>query len=134
MRLDRVRRQIVTDLAGSISEASAVTEDGPAPLLNQLAPGGAPGAIVECMTRIAGLSLRYIGQADPGAFLGDLRGHSLDLLREALGRPLDGNMDAVRGLVATVKVGDSHGMGDIAVLAIVAAYQARRADDVSRIW
>jgi hypothetical protein len=132
--MDRVRRQIVADLAESIVQADVVLDDGPAPLLNEMSPGSSPGDIVRCMTSIAGLSLRYIGQTDPADFLGDLRGHSLDLLREALRRPLNENVDAVRGLVATVKVGDAHGMGEIAVLAIVTAYQARRSDDVTPVW
>ena len=134
MRMDRVRRQIVADLAGSIVQAEIGSDDGPAPPLNGLSLGSSPADIVSCMTGIAGMAFRHIGQTDPEAFLGDLRGHSLALLREALRRPLDENVDAVRGLMATVMVGDAHGMGNIAVLAIVSAYQARRSDDVPTVW
>jgi len=130
MTLDRERQQIVGELARSISLVEGATGENGIPQLGTMVPGASPGAVAECMTHVAGYALRYIGQADPEAFLGDLGGPSLDLLRMALRRPLDDNVEAVRGLVARVKVGDTHGMGEIAVLSIVAAYQARRSVDV----
>lgn len=130
MTLDRERRQIVGDLARAISLVEGSTGESGIPQLRTIAPGSSPEAITECMTHVAGYALRYIGQADPEAFLSDLGGPSLDLLRMALRRSLEENVEAVRGLVAKVKVGDTHGMGEIAVLSIVAAYQARRSVDV----
>ena len=126
MRLDQVRQQIVAELADSISMTGATTGDG----VGDIPGPSSPAAVVESMTHVAGHALRYIGEANVEAFLRDLNGHSLAILREALRRPLGENVEAVRGLLASVKVGDTRGMGEIAVIAIVAAYQARMLSDV----
>ena len=122
---------IVTELAESIVRVEAGLDDGSAALLEGLSSAADPGTIVGCMVQVAGLSLREIGEADPGSFLGELEGRSLLHLQEALRRPLGENVGLVRDLVATTSVGDPGGVVEVAILAIVAAYQARRKSDVA---